>query len=74
MLLYYTLTYKDIAFKGILCARRPTRLNHITLMFSVLFLFCAFPFASILAYTTWNNTSRYLYIFNKLEDTSKISN
>ena len=42
---------KDVTLKGFLRGCRPTRLNHITLVFSV-FLFYASPSASTLAYTT----------------------
>ena len=43
-----TLLYnKDVALKGFLCGRRPTRLNHITLIF----LFYTSLSTSTLAYT-----------------------
>ena len=53
---------KDVAFKGFLCGRRLTRLNHVTLVFSV-FLFYDSPSTSILAYITWY-THRVVNIFN----------
>ena len=44
MLLYYILTHnKDVALKGFLRECRPSRLNHVTLVFTV-FLFYASPF------------------------------
>ena len=46
---------KDVALKGFLRGCRPTRLNNVTLVFSV-FLFYTFPFTSTLTYTTWYNT------------------
>ena len=49
----YTLLYnKDVGLKGFLRGCKPSRLNHVTLMFSV-FLFYTSPSASILAYSTW---------------------
>ena len=71
--MYYTLIHnKDVAF---LRGCRPSRLNHITLVFSV-FRFYASPSASTLAYTTWYNTSMYrlfnislsLYILNMVSE------
>ena len=60
-LLYYTFIHnKDVALKGFLRGCRPTRLNHVTLVFSV-FLFYASLSASTLAYTTWYNTSLLIY-------------
>ena len=56
--MYYTLIHnKDVALKGFLRGCRPTRLNHVTLVFTV-FLFYASSSASTLAYTTWYITSR----------------
>ena len=49
---------KDVALKGFLRGCRPSRLNHVTLVFLV-FLFYAPPSAFTLAYTTWYNTSRF---------------
>ena len=46
---------KDVALKGFLRGCRPSRLNHVTLVFLV-FLFYTSPSASTLAYTTWYNT------------------
>ena len=61
--MYYILIHnKDVALKGFLHGCRPTRLNHVTLVFSV-FLFYASPSASTLAYTTWYNTSLLIIIF-----------
>ena len=42
---------KDVTLKGFLRGCRPTRLNHVTLVFSV-FLFYASHYASTLVYTT----------------------
>ena len=46
---------KDVALKRFLCGCRPTRLNHVTFIFSM-FLFYASSSTSNLAYTTWFNT------------------
>ena len=43
---------KDVTLKGFLHGHRPTKLNHVTLMFSV-FLFYTSSSASTLAHTTW---------------------
>ena len=52
-----TLLYnKNVALKGFLHGCRPTRLNHVTLMF-LMFLFYVFPSAFTLVYTVWYNTS-----------------
>ena len=48
---------KDVTLNGFLRGCRLTRLNHVTLVFSV-FLFYASHSVSTLAYTTWYNTSR----------------
>ena len=49
----YTLLYnKDVGLKGFLRGSRPSRLNHVTLVFLV-FLFYTSPTTSTLAYTTW---------------------
>ena len=61
--MYYTLIHnKDVAFKGFLRGCRPTRLNHVILVFSV-FLFYVSPLASTLTYITWYNTSLLIIIF-----------
>ena len=54
---------KDVVLKGFLRGCRPTRLNHVTLVFLV-FLFYTFLSASTLAYTIWYNTSHCYNIFN----------
>ena len=53
---------KNVTLKGFLRRRRPTRLNHVTLVFLV-FLFYDSPSTSILAYITWY-THRVVNIFN----------
>ena len=53
---------KNVTLKGFLRRRRPTRLNYVTLVFSV-FLFYDSPSTSILAYITWY-THRIVNIFN----------
>ena len=64
-----TLLYiKDVTLKEFLCGCRPTRLNHITLVFSM-FLFYASPSASTLAYTTWHLIHHVVNnIFNTLSE------
>ena len=64
-----TLLYiKDVTLKEFLCGCRPTRLNHITLVFSM-FLFYVSPSASTLAYTTWHLIHRVVNnIFNTLSE------
>ena len=54
---------KDVALKGFLCGCRPTRLNHVTLVFSV-FLFYASPSASTLLYTLFYlNNIFYSFVY-----------
>ena len=60
--MYYTLIHnKDVTLKGFLRGCRSSRLNHVTLVFTV-FLFYAFFSASTLVYTTWYNTSLLIII------------
>ena len=56
---------KDVALKGFLLGCRSTRLNHVTLVFTV-FLFYTSSFASTLAYTTWYNTSLLIIFIFKM--------
>ena len=60
---------KNVALEGFFCGCKPTRLNHVTLVFSM-FLFYASPSASTLAYTTQYNTLLLIYLTQYQSQTS----
>ena len=61
---------KNVALEGFFCGCKPTRLNHVTLVFSM-FLFYVSPSASTLAYTTQYNILLLIYLtqYQSLQET-----